>query len=275
MARDPAALFRFRLQFRMKSLLLILTGLGVFLGQQVNKARWQREAVEGVERLGGRALYDDQVSGEIVLKRSAGVWRTVGPRVDPTRPQCFATGWLERLIGADFFADVVYVDLSATAVSDQDLARLRGLPRLRFLSLANTRVTDAGLQSLAELTRLERLDLSGTQASDACLPDLGKLTNLIDLRLGSTMSTLGRLDQATHVTDAGLRRLCTLKRLRLLDLSGTQIGDGGIVHLHALRALKYVDLRDTRTTATGRLALQRTNPGLAISADDLELAAAP
>lgn len=273
MTKSGAPFMHFRLQFGLKALLIALTAVGVWLGVQVNGARWQREAVERIESLRGSALYEDQVSGEIVVKRAVAGRKAVGLRVSPTRARWPAREWLERRFGVDLFTEVVYVDLSATAVVDLDLARLHGLPRLRFLSLANAHVTDAGLQSLVRLTRLERLDLSGTKATDACLPLLAKLFNLVELRLGSTMSTLGRLDQATLVTDAGLRHLRPLKRLKRLDLSGTQISDAGLKHLLALESLEYVDLRDTRTTSAGRGALQAARPELTISGDDLELAA--
>jgi Leucine-rich repeat (LRR) protein len=273
MTNSDAPFMQFRLQFGLKALLIALTAVGVWLGLQVNGARWQREAVERIKSLRGSAMYDHQVSGEIVTKRGAAGGKAVGLRVTPTRARRPAREWLEQFFGVDLFADVVYVDLSATAVVDLDLARLHGLPRLRFLSLANTHVTDGGLQSLVGLTRIERLDLSGTQATDAGLPLLAKLANLVELRLGSTMSTLGRLDQATLVTDAGLRHLRPLKRLKRLDLSGTQISDAGLKHLLALESLEYLDLRDTRTTAAGRGALQAARPDLEISGDELELAA--
>src|SRR5690348_12389385 len=111
MTNSGAPFIQFRLQFGLKALLIALTAVGAWLGVQVNGARWQREAVERIESLRGSAIYDDQVSGEIVAKRAAAGRQAAGLRVSPTRARRPARQWLERLFGVDLFADVVYVDL--------------------------------------------------------------------------------------------------------------------------------------------------------------------
>jgi len=82
--------------------------------------------------------------------------------------------------------------------TDATLARLRGLRRLREISLARTRITDAGLAHLAGLADLETLDLT-----------------------------------QTGITDAGLGSLRGLKRLGTLVLTGTRVTPGGIRGLEA------------------------------------------
>jgi hypothetical protein len=82
--------------------------------------------------------------------------------------------------------------------SDRGLAHLRGLTRLKSLSLGEGRhtITDAGLGSLEEMAELKRLDLSGWQVTDAGVDRLLGLKKLKTVSLGGT-----------KVTEAGRRRL--------------------------------------------------------------------
>ena len=57
--------------------------------------------------------------------------------------------------------------LIQAAVTDSDLANLKGLTSLRELYLADTSVTDAGLENLKGLIALHRLDLRQTHVTGA------------------------------------------------------------------------------------------------------------
>jgi hypothetical protein len=89
-------------------------------------------------------------------------------------------------------------DLAYTPVTDDDLAALQGLSRLRSLNLDGAgNLSDKGLEHLKDLASLRSLSLA-----------------------------------STAVTDAGLERLQGLKELRTLNLWETHVSDTGV---HSLR----------------------------------------
>jgi len=77
-------------QFSLRTLLVLLTVLCVWLGVTVNRARKQREAVAAIEALGGYVRYEYQY----------------GSGQEPPGPK-----WLRELIGEEYFVSVVYVVL--------------------------------------------------------------------------------------------------------------------------------------------------------------------
>jgi mono/diheme cytochrome c family protein/YHS domain-containing protein len=96
---------------------------------------------------------------------------------------------------------------------DAALARLAPLAaNLRWLDLAGTRITDAGLIQIARMPHLVRLNLSRTAVTDAGLAQLSELAELEALSLYSTA-----------VSDAGLTSLQSLPGLRQLYLWHTQV----------------------------------------------------
>ncbi len=74
--------------------------------------------------------------------------------------------WVRSLLGDEFFANVVEVDLASIQVTDAELNHLKGLTQLRHLWLNSTQVTDIGLENLKGLTQLQTLFLQGTQVTD-------------------------------------------------------------------------------------------------------------
>ena len=57
------------------------------------------------------------------------------------------------------------LDLTASSVTDRDLATLARTTKLKVLRLAATQVTDAALPVLARIRSLEMLDLSKTRVT--------------------------------------------------------------------------------------------------------------
>ena len=82
---------------------------------------------------------------------------------------------------------------------------------------------------------------AGGQMTDAMLDDLSRVEHITVLRLGGSQS----------VTDAGVRHLSRLSRLRHLDLSGTSITDHGLEVLRALPELETVSFAWTKITDAG------------------------
>jgi hypothetical protein len=144
--------------------------------------------------------------------------------------------------------------LDTTPVTDSGLACLAGLKGLVSLELAYcNRVTDAGVAQLKGLTRLRRLTLCDTQVTDAGLASLAGLTDLEELDLHSA-----------PITDAGLAHLGRLARLRELNLGYTHLTDAGLEYLKALTSLTELNLENTEVSHHGAQDLRRCLPRVGI-----------
>ncbi|HJZ54019.1 MAG TPA: hypothetical protein VKE74_03635 [Gemmataceae bacterium] len=150
-------------------------------------------------------------------------------------------------------------------LTDDDVRRLQGFPRLRAVNLRATAITDAGLKHLESLPDLVELTLDWTKVSPAAVVrlvkdrpgflylslsgvpvadnDLAELKGLTELR------SLGLRGSA--VTDPGLAHLKPFTRLRELTLMSTAVGDAGLAHLTGLTELEALDLDRTAITDAG------------------------
>jgi predicted negative regulator of RcsB-dependent stress response len=162
-------------QFSLKTLLVVMVllclGPGGYVAYEQNKVRREKEAVEAIEKLGGVVSY-----GRSASARSA---------------------MLQQVLGDDTIGTVESVDFwNPSQVTDDDVAHLAQLPRLKHLNLTDTQVTDAGLKHLAGLKDLSGLTLDNTQVTDAGLVHLAGLKGLRHLNVYRTL-----------VTDAGALEL--------------------------------------------------------------------
>lgn len=115
-------------------------------------------------------------------------------------------------------------------VDATDLLFLKPLAELRQLELANTDIDDDSLAVLSHLKNLETLYLYHPQGrtTDAAMKHIGRLTKLKVLRMSST-----------QVTDAGLIHLASLENLREIWLP-RRVTDAGLLHLRGFRHLEYL-----------------------------------
>jgi hypothetical protein len=183
--------FRWRFQFNLRSLLLIVMAVGVpcgWLFREVEREQNQGRVAERIREMGGKAF------------------------VQPTL--------LGRLLRDDSLTYVFYIDLSGTGANDASLAAIAQLRELLILYLSNTRITDAGLVHLRGLAYLQDLDLGGTKITDAGLVHLRNLKRLDRLGLGYT-----------EITDAGLAHLRGLAALSDLGVYCTKVTVEGRKHL--------------------------------------------
>lgn len=207
------------MKFKTFTRFLLLTAtlfqLGSFVGNDVAHAKSNRERVIAeIARLGGKIEFDELLPGK----------------------------------------PIVLIDLHGTAVTNADLAILKGLRDLRFLDLRLTKITDEGVAKLKNLTGLQTLNLFRTQLSDKGLAQLRKLTLLQTLLIGGT-----------QITDAGLTYLKSFTNLRKLSLFQTKVSDAGIASLKALIKLETLLIGGTNITPAGVAELQRTLPRLRFS----------
>lgn len=266
-------LFRWRFQFRLRSLLIMTLAVAIvcsWITAQMREAKEQATVVEALVK-------EDRAGVTDVRPNPDGGF----PECPNSRPVSEATpSGLRKLLGEDFFADAAcvlfmghsmngrsfstpptndqlsllrrlprlqFLDLWGTKVTDAQLRQLRDLPQLRWLDLSVTGITDAGLKCVGEMLQLQALDVSNTEITDAGLQHLQRLCQLQSLNLSWTWITNRELEclrtfrqlrelriDATRITDAGLEHIEQLDQLRRLDLSYTRVTDAGLVHLERL-----------------------------------------
>jgi hypothetical protein len=240
------------LRFSLRSLLILITVLSIWLGVKVNQARRQKEAVAALSALGAEAYYDHQWHD--------GLPNPFAEESDPRIPV-----WLLELAGPDFFQTVVAVQ-TTRRVTDDDLIHLAGLPKINWLNLNNAgrSVTDVGLAHLPRPDRLACLQAGRTAVGDELAKRLSTAEQLHTLGLGGTritdeglraLSALSALQNLsvdnTEVTDAGLDALRQMPGLISLQLDSTQITDAGLAKLSGHRSLTTVQLNHTAVTDAG------------------------
>jgi internalin A len=160
------------------------------------------------------------------------------------------------------------LDVSFTQITDVGLEHLASLAQLEELNLGGNKITGAGLHVLKLLPKLRKLSFYGIQrrnagwcwapvVTDLELDTISRLGGLEDLNVGFGVALgtprpeeLGPADSeaecriagGTRVTDLGVTKLSTLKKLRVLDLSGAAITEAGITALASLPNLQRLSL---------------------------------
>lgn len=204
---------RRRLQFSLRTLLVALTIISIWLGIEINADRRKREAVDAIQAAGGKVFYDYQLRFPGGFARNA----------DPNAPR-----WLRKLLGDDFFGDVVDVDLNRAQINDEWLARLNDLPRIERLNLAYTPISDVGIVSLSHLRKLRAAYLEETAITEKSVEYL--VRHCPDLR---TLDLSG-----PGITDASLEHISRLRQLQTLVITQARITDAGLASLRSLDDLE-------------------------------------
>lgn len=190
-------------QYRLYTLLIVITIVTIWLAWWSHSARRQRDAVATLTKMGTDVVYDFEARNQ---------------NKPPHWP-----AWLVETMGVDYFADVHYVNylLDVGHIADSDLEYFKNLTSLRELDLSYQKnISDAGLEHLKGLTSLEYLDLTATAITDAGLEKLKGLTGLRKLNLN-----------ITQVTDKGLEHLNGLTGLQELRLQATRVSDAAAARL--------------------------------------------
>lgn len=152
---------------------------------------------------------------------------------------------LKNLIGLESLKRFTLFD--NRRVTDAGIAHLKQLPNLEYLDLRNTRMTDGGLKHFAAMNRLETLVLEGSQFTDNGVEHLDGCQHLRALQL--------RLPQ---LTDQGLPRIQSLSRkLRILEIGGSQVSDAGLAQLAEFQSLEQLGLNDLAISDDGLKQLHR------------------
>lgn len=221
-SKDQKRRWRPRLRFSLRTLMIAMTVVCVFLGYRVHRARVQRDAVAVLNEASVSLEYD---------------WWLAGLDSPP------GPDWIMELIGREYFQEVESAEVydfewsGEESVFDQ-LARLPRLKRVEFYCDFDRR----HLEKLTGLKHLERLTLNFYPASitDSTMACLGRLHALKSLNLSQA-----------EITSAGVQHLAGLNNLETLDLSETRITDDDLVYVGRLRALRKLNLDDTDITDAG------------------------
>ena len=181
--------WRSHIRISVRGLIVLVLIVGGWLGWMVRGAQVQREAVETIRRAGGSVQYD---------------WELFRGLTDPNaKPP--APDWLVRLVGVDYFGNVVRVVLSRpghlwqharAGIERCDSGQRGSLAHLETLDVTHTSLDDAGLAHLEPLRRLKQLGMVKTNVTDA---------GLIHLKGMSALRWLGLA--YTNVTEVGIQDL--------------------------------------------------------------------
>ena len=174
------------LRFSLRTLLIAITIVCIWLGFELNRARARRTAILAVEDLGG--TYGVHIMGPAWLRKMMGDDKcfydaarvSFGPltyRAKKDRP--FDDDALRRSIEPlNTFTKFQTLDLVSSDISDAGLKHLKGLHNLETLRLTDTGVSDQGIDDLTDLKSLHRLQIERTKITDegiarlkAALPD--------------------------------------------------------------------------------------------------------
>lgn len=197
-------------------LLLVLASVGVsWFAVTMRRATIQAASVKAIEQGGGCVEYDYEVD------------TLGGMQSSSAKPP--ATAWLRSLLGVDFFANVVGVDLGEPAA----MRRLDGLPKLQTLRLYDHEITDAEMEFVKQLPQLRMFSVN-----------------------------------STHITDKGLECLTGLPNLELLGLSSTPFTDAALESVKKLPSLRRLMLDRTRITNQGVARLQEALPSVQVWTDE-------
>jgi len=113
-------------------------------------------------------------------------------------------------------ADLQFLEMGTSAVTDAGMQHLASFPQLRVVFLTGATITDAGAATLAQLQHLELIDLKGTAITDATLERLAGLPRLRWLRV-----------EGTQVTSEGIRKITqALPALNVTPTSDLELADG-------------------------------------------------
>jgi hypothetical protein len=160
------------------------------------------------------------------------------------------------------------LDIAFTQITDVGLEHLASLAQLEELDLGGNKISGVGLHVLKLLPKLRKLSFYGIQrrnagwcwapvVTDLELDTIALLGGLEDLNIGFGVALgtarpddLGpadgeaecRIAGGTRVTDLGVSKLASLKKLRHLDVSGAAITSNGVKTIAAFHELRRLSL---------------------------------
>ena len=217
------------LQFRLRTFLVIVTLLAIWMGVHQRRTIAQRNAVAAITEYGVWVRYDHQVVDGMFQDRPSPV------------PE-----WLTKQLGIDFFHDVVEINLVYSEDSgkraDNDrtteapLHVLSGTPRVRKLYTSDGQTTDENIRHVSQLANLETFFVwDATSLTDAGVVHLSDLDELTVIHISKSsisdksLEVLAKLPKIEHLslqfndfTRDGMRYLADAPNLTNLWICGKE-----------------------------------------------------
>lgn len=128
------------------------------------------------------------------------------------------------------------LQMSQTGVSD--LHYLSSIKSLENIELNRTLIKTRHLRSLVGLPNLKVLKIDENSLNDDCIDEVVRMPNLEILSIGHNAG----------ITDDGVNKLMSLKKLKALRLVSLRIGDEGLRNIDKLKNLRNLDLNGTNVT---------------------------
>ena len=152
------------LRYSLRTMLVFVLLLSVWLGWMANQAAKQRRAVELVHELGGSVVYECDVAddGPTLGLLPTGSFIEVTIDALEVTDEPASEGFFIDLIGHDWFHNVIQGDIASSVVTTKQLATIAdGLPNIVGLHLYKGSIGDTELDLIASLERLEVVTIGG------------------------------------------------------------------------------------------------------------------
>jgi hypothetical protein len=202
-----------RFQFRVSTLLFLVAGVAALCAVPVHQrylASEQKAAAMSITQPGGLISYNEFTP-------------------PPKYPM-----WLKTRVGRDYVETADAVLFVQHKNTDAVLPTVARLPSLHLLKLPASDVTNDGLASLVGLRRLKWLELAATPTTDEGLRTVAAIRSIevLDLR-------------STDVTDKGLAALSSMPQLKELLLGGSKVTTAGVDRLRTELPNCKIDTKQT------------------------------
>lgn len=234
-------------RFRLRTLLLVITVLGVVILPEVTFQLRQRSAIE-VLRPKKFTIVSYDYDLENAPPYDEADWRKYFP---PVRSRFAAS--IRTLTGSDIFCPVIRLYLGDDSeTSIEEIAKLR---HLKWLQIGNPTGPFTGrpipsLEPIANCVQLEYLALG----------------NWCQLSLSGPEGFRGNgtIISPYDITSSDLEIIGNLNRLRILAIGGANVNDQTVQKLSGLKKLEYLYLSRSNVTKTGISQLKSHIPNVTI-----------
>lgn len=184
--------------------------------------------------------------------------------------------------GLSYLKDAIQLELLDLAechqISDTGLTHLKGLTKLRNLTLSGPRITDAGMWHLAGLTNMVAISFQNCAVTDQSFGALSGMTKLKEFDAfrtrvgGHALSSIAGAKEISKIkmrdsaitTQGIVEQIGKFPNLTALDLSETSIQDSALAEIGKLNKLEDLNLWRSQVTDSGitflvELPLKRLN----------------
>lgn len=223
---------RFRLQFRLRTLLIAVPLVGLACGRFVAWRGELRAETQLHNELAGNGP-QDMFTGQQHFDTAVQTWQA---------PPWLSESLAKILAPREAFNRITTLKLFGDQAIDSNISRLPTFRCLNQLRVVNSKCTTPGLKPISHLQSLTVLELPDADVSDTTLAGIAKLKNLTALSI-----------DCAHVTTQGLKQLVNLPRLkylRLVSISDERVIDG-LSELPMLEALVIETARVRHLTIRG------------------------